>query len=250
MIIAIAVQKGGTGKTTTAVNLGHELAVSGYKVLLVDADPQNSLTAALGIYPDHDLSEVLGTAAPGTVPIDNIVISISDNLYLAPAAIDLSLSEMALAGRLGRESVLKKALQGIADKYDYILIDTQPSLGLLTINALTAAEEVIIPIMPNADNIHGLGLFLETLKNIKEINPRLHTMGVLITFYNDRYQLHRQAAEQLQEAGIQLFETRIGRSVKVEESGGVGQPITVYDPNNPQAAAYRQLAQEIINYGK
>lgn len=250
MIITIAVQKGGTGKTHTTANIGYELSKAGYKVLMIDADPQGSLTASFGIDPTHNLSEVLGTGAAGVIPIKNIIVPVGERLDLAPSAIELSLSEMALSGRLGREGVLNKALQPIAGSYDYILIDTQPSLGLLTINALTAADQIIIPIQPNADNIHSLGLFMDTLNSIKEINPRLKVMGVLLTFYNDRYQLHKQAADQLQAAGILLFQTRIGRSVRVEEAAGMGQPITAFDPDNPQAAAYRELTKEIINHGK
>lgn len=247
--IAIANQKGGTGKSATTHALGAVLAVDHQRrVLLVDIDPQSSLTEACASVDTSgaSLAEVLGGATPGTLTLKKIILELSDNLYLAPADLALAATELGLVSRMGRENVLKKALASVGDTFDVALIDCPPSLSLLTVNALTAADAVLIPTQPQAVDLRGLRLFLDTLDNIRqELNPDLETLGILPTFFDRRLTHHKEAIAAMERASLPVMRVRIGRSVRVAEAAASGETVVTYEPNNPQALAYRELAEEI-----
>jgi len=251
--IAIANHKGGVGKTATAHALGVGLANSGFSVLLVDTDPQASLTQSCGLgdVAGRSLAEVLGGATPGGLAMRSAIKPLGDNLAIAPADIALAGVELGLTSRLGRENVLKKALATISDQYDLAIIDCPPSLGLLTVNALLAADAVLIPTLPQAVDLRGLRLFFDTLETLKrELNPELETLGVLVTFFDRRLNHHRAAMEAMARAGLPLMDVKIGRSVRVAEAAGAGQSVITYEPRNPQAAAYSELAEVITSWLK
>ena len=247
-IVSVANHKGGTGKTATAHNLGAALAASGRRVLLVDTDPQGSLTGACGIQDagEHSLAEVLGGSSPGRLAIGEVTQHVSPGLDLVPGDLALSTSELGLVSRLGRESVLKKALGQVAGKYDICLIDCPPSLGLLTVGALVASQGVIIPTQPLIQDLRGLRLFVDTVTQIRdELNPNLAILGILVTFYDGRLVHHRQAIEFIQAAGLQLMPVMIGRSVRVADAAGAGQAVITYEPMNIQAQNYQKLGEEV-----
>jgi chromosome partitioning protein len=249
--ISIANHKGGVGKTATAHALGAALAGMGQRTLLVDIDPQSSLTNGCDVQAaGSSLAEVLGGATAGTQPLADILVDVSDiegkTLHLAPADIALSTHELGLVQRIGREYVLKKALANVAANYDICLIDCPPSLGMLTVNALAASDVVIVPTQPQISDVRGLKLFLETVNGIRAaINPELRVLGVLITFYDGRTIHHRDAVETLRGQGLPIFETMIGRSIRVAEAPAAGESVVTYDPQNPQAENYQQLAREV-----
>lgn len=253
-IIAIANQKGGTGKSATTHALGAVLAAElQRRVLMVDIDPQSSLTEASGVGDAEGISlaEVLGGATPGKTKLQDIIVEVSENLFLAPADLALAATELGLASRMGRENVLKKALTTVANYFDVTLIDCPPSLSLLTVNALTAADAVLIPTQPQAVDLRGLSLFLETLQNIRqELNPELETLGILPTFFDRRLTHHRDAIEAMERADLPLMQVRIGRSVRVAEAAANGETVVTFDPKNPQALAYRELAEAINQWLK
>ncbi len=245
--LAIANQKGGVGKTATAQALGEGLAACGRRVLLVDCDPQGSLTGACGIHDaaGRTLAEVLGGAAPGALGLAEVIRPLGERLSLAPSDIALSTTELALVARMGRENALKRALSMVAASYDLAILDCPPSLGLLTINALTAADAVLIPTMPQAQDLRGLRLFLATVEQIREaLNPDLQTFGVLVTCYDRRLAHHKDALAVL--GTLPLLPVIIGRSIRVAEAAASGQSVIGYAPTNPQAQAYLQLA-EVVN---
>lgn len=249
--IAIANHKGGVGKSATTHALGVSLANLGYRVLLVDMDPQSSLShGADVVVPGESIAEVLGGANPGTLAAADALVDISDTegstIHLLPSDIALSTQELGLVQRFGRENLLHNALLPIADRYDVCLIDCPPSLGILTVNALRAADGVIIPTQPQIADLRGLELFLGTVDNIRQaINPRLEIIGILVTMYDSRYLHHREALDLLRSRKLPVFETTIGRSIRVAESGTIGESIITYDPTNPQAERYSLLAKEI-----
>lgn len=247
--IALANHKGGVGKTATTHALGAILAEGGRRVLMLDLDPQASLTLAAGVTDAGDadsLADVLGGAQPGRLDLRAILRPLADGLALAPADISMAATELALTSRLGREAVLRKALATVAESFDVVLIDCPPSLGLLTVNALTAADGVIVPAQPAPADLRAVRLFLESIGQIREaLNPRLQLVGVLLTFFDRRLALHCNALQSIAAAGLPLFAARIGRSVRIAEAMATGQAVTAYDPRNPQSAAYRQLGEEI-----
>lgn len=248
--IAIANHKGGVGKTATAHALGVGLATLGHRVLLVDADPQSSLTHACGAgdVDGESLAEVLGGAKPGTLQLADVLLDVGDGLplHLAPADISMAPNELGLAQRFGRESILARALSSVAAAYDVCLIDSPPSLGMLTVNALKAADAVLIPTQPQIADLRGLRLFLDTIQRIREeINPELEIAGILVTFVDDRFIHHNDALDVMRAGDLPLLETQIGRSVRVAEAAAAGESILTYDPSNKQAANYRRLAKEV-----
>lgn len=247
-IIAIANQKGGVGKTTTSVNLAASLGVLEKKVLLIDADPQANATSGLGI----DVEEV----EKGTYQIlehtisaaDAIMETSSPNLHLIPAHIDLVAIEIELVDQDKRESMLKNAITGLKDQYDYILIDCAPSLGLLTLNALTAADSVIIPIQCEYFALEGLGKLLNTIKSVQKIhNNNLDIEGLLLTMYDSRLRLSNQVVDEVKKHFDEMvFKTIIMRNVRLSEAPSYGESIISYDASSKGANNYLSLAQELI----
>ena len=249
--IAIANHKGGVGKTATTHNLGVILAKNyGLKTLLLDLDPQASLTQSCGIQETElSLADVLGNVNLGTVPITDIILDLGDNLYLAPSDIDLTLTELGLTNRMGREHILKKVLTTITESYDVCLIDFPPSLGLLSICGLVASDAILTPTQPQTVDLRGLSLFLKTLEKIKnELNIRIELIGVLMTFYDDRLLHHKLAVEALRRANLRMIPVQIGRSVRVAEAAAAGEAIITWDENNPQAERYRQVAKIVYQW--
>ncbi len=249
VIIAMCNQKGGVGKTTTTISLGAALAELGRRVLLVDFDPQGSLTVGLGIGA-HDLDQSIYHALMDReVGIKDLIINTSvKNLDLVPANIDLSAAEMRLVTEVGREQALARVLKPIRHDYDVILIDCQPSLGLLTVNALTAANGVIIPLECEYFALRGVALLKETIERVRErTNDELQIVGLLGTMFDSRTLHDKEVlATLVQGWGDMVFHTVIRRTVKFSDSTVAGEPITEYASNSPGAAAYRQLAREVL----
>lgn len=247
-IIAIANQKGGVGKTTTTVNLAASLGVLEKKVLLIDADPQANATSGLGIEVDevelgtYQLMEHTKTAE------ETIIQTSSPNVDLIPSHIDLVAIEIELVDKDEREYMMKKALQGLSDKYDFILIDCAPSLGLLTLNALTAADAVIIPIQCEYFALEGLGKLLNTIKSIQRIhNPDLDIEGMVLTMYDSRLRLSNQVVEEVKKHfGDMVFDTIIQRNVRLGEAPSYGETIIKYDASSKGAANYLNMANELL----
>ena len=247
-VIALCNQKGGVGKTTTAINLGAALAELGRRVLLVDFDPQGALGAGVGIHPhtlEHTIYDVMMT---GEVSAREVIRSTAvPGMDVLPANIDLSGAELLLVSEVGREQALARALRPVAHDYDVILVDCQPSLGLLTVNALTAAQWVLIPVECEYFSLRGVALLQDTVRKVQErINPDLAVLGVLATMV-DRTVHARDVLARLVEAFEDgVFHTVITRTVKFPETSVAGVPITVYAPTSASAHAYRQLAVEVL----
>lgn len=251
-IIAIANQKGGVGKTTTSVNLAASLGVLEKKVLLVDADPQANATSGLGIEVDAVEKGSYQVLEHTITAKEAIVATNSPNLNLIPAHIDLVAIEIELVDKTHREMMLRKALDPIKDDYDYIFIDCAPSLGLITLNALTAAHSVIIPIQCEYFALEGLGKLLNTIKSIQKIhNVALGIEGMLLTMYDSRLRLSNQVVDEVKKHfGNMVFSTIIQRNVKLGEAPSFGETIIDYDATSKGASSYLKLAQELINKKK
>ncbi len=249
LIIAMCNQKGGVGKTTTAINLGAALAETGRRVLLVDFDPQGSLSVGLGINPHTlDLS-VYDLLVRKGVDIDDVIQPTgSDGLDLLPSNIDLSAAEMQLVSEVAREQSLARVLAPVRDRYDVILIDCAPSLGLLTINALTTADRVLVPLELEFFALRGVALLTDTIEKVQErLNPDLTIVGIVGTMYDSRTLHSREVLERVVEAfGDLVFYTVIRRTIKFPETTVAGEPITSYAPSSAGAAAYRLLAKEVL----
>ena len=251
-IIAIANQKGGVGKTTTAVNLGAALGVLEKKVLLIDADPQANATSGLGI-DVHGIQ--LGTyqLLDHSIKIEDAILPTeSPNLDLVPSHIDLVASEIELVDKASREQMLKKALNGSINQYDYILIDCAPSLGLITLNSLVAANSLIIPIQCEYFALEGLGKLLNTIKSVQKLhNKDLDIEGLLLTMYDTRLRLSNQVVEEVKKHfGKMVFKTIIQRNIKLSEAPSFGEDIISYDASSRGAKSYLSLGSEIIKRNK
>ena len=250
-VIAIANQKGGVGKTTTSINLGSCLAQMGLKILLVDSDPQGNATSGLGINRSllkKCLYDLL-ISSESNYSLDNVIQeSLVSNLWLLPTTIRLAGAEVELVSLIGREFRLKETLKNVIDKYDYIFIDCPPSLGLLTINALSCAQAILIPIQCEYYALEGMGQLLNTLNAVKSLlNPQLEIFGVLLTMYDVRTNLSQQVAKEIQRVfGDKVFQTIILRNVRLSEAPSFGQPIITYDRNSSGSVAYLNLAKEVL----
>ncbi|ALO67492.1 MULTISPECIES: ParA family protein [Arthrobacter] len=251
-IIAMVNQKGGVGKTTSTINLGAALAEAGRKVLLVDFDPQGALSAGFGTNP-HELDvTVYNVLMDRKVDIrDAIIHTDVENIDILPANIDLSAAEVQLVNEVAREQVLASALRKVEDDYDVVLIDCQPSLGLLTVNALTAAHGVIIPLICEFFALRAVALLVETIDKVQDrLNPGLQVDGVLATMYDARTLHGREVLARLVEAfGDKVFETVIKRTIKFADASVAAEPITSYASNHQGAESYRRLAKELIARG-
>jgi chromosome partitioning protein len=248
-VIAFANQKGGVAKTTTTLNLGVALKELGHRVLLVDLDPQGNLTMSQGMNPDA-IERSMFDVLVHRVPISDVVETVE--VDIAVASIDLAGAELALSALIGRERALDKALVEVRDKYDFILIDTPPSLGLLTINAFVAAQGVIVPVQCEYLSLRGLVQLENTLAMVREnLNPNVRVEGIVPTMYDGRTLHAREAIEILEEHfGDLVYETRIRKTVRYAEAPVKGSSVLRYDPTGPAAQAYRDLAKEVLDGAK
>ena len=248
-ILAMCNQKGGVGKTTSTINLGAALAEAGRRVLLVDLDPQGALSVGLGVNPlqlDRTVYDVL--MEPGVSVRDVMLTTSIPGLDLLPSNIDLSAAEVQLVNEVAREQSLARILAPVLDDYDIVLVDCQPSLGLLTINALTAAHGVIIPLECEFFALRGVALLIQTIEKIRErLNPHLELEGILATMYDARTLHGREVLARVVEAfGDKVFHTVINRTIRFPETTVAGEPITTYATSSAGAAAYRELAKEVL----
>jgi chromosome partitioning protein len=248
-IIAIANQKGGVGKTTTTINLGAALADYGRRVLLVDFDPQGALSVGLGVNPMELEQTIYNALMEKRVSADDILLKTNvTGMDLVPSNIDLSAAEVQLVGEVAREQTLKRVIAPVIDDYDVVLIDCQPSLGLLTINALTAAHGVIVPLECEYFSLRGVALLIQTIDKVKErLNPQLELEGILATMYDGRTLHGREVLARVVEAfGDKVFHTVVNRTVRFPETTVAGEPITTFAPSSAGATAYRELAREVV----
>lgn len=248
-VIAMVNQKGGVGKTTSTVSLGAALAGYGRRVLLVDFDPQGALSVALGLNPNATDLSIYNLLTDNECHVGDVIISTKvDGLDLIPSNIDLSAAELQLVSEVGREYALQRVLDPIIGDYDIILIDCQPSLGLLTLNALTASNEVIIPMVTEYFALRGVALLKDTIDKVtSRLNPKLRIIGVLPTMHDPRTLHSREVLESVTEAfGDTVFSTTINRTVKFPDSAVAGEPITQFAATSSGAVAYRRLAREVL----
>jgi chromosome partitioning protein len=248
VILALCNQKGGVGKTTTTINLGAALAEFGRRVLLVDFDPQGALSVGLGVNPQELDQTIYNAMMERSVSADDILLKTNAGMDLLPSNIDLSAAEVQLVGEVAREQTLKRVLAPLVDDYDVILIDCQPSLGLLTINALTAADGVIIPLECEYFSLRGVALLIQTIEKVSErLNPQLELEGILATMYDARTLHGREVLTRVVQAfGDKVFHTVINRTVRFPETTVAGEPITSFASSSAGAAAYRDLAREVV----
>ena len=250
-VMAIINQKGGVGKSTTAINLSAALGEMGKQVLLVDLDPQGNSSSGLGIEKsrvEHCVYDVL----LNDVPVEDVIIpDVCEGLDVIPATINLAGAEVELVAEMARENRLRDSVGSLRGKYDYVFIDCPPSLGLLTVNALVAADKLLIPIQCEFYALEGVTKLLDSMKRVKtRLNPSLDIFGVLLTMYDGRTTLSKQVVEEVRNYfGKIVFDTLIPRTVKLSEAPSFGQPITQYDPSGKGAQSYVDLAKEVINRG-
>jgi len=250
-IISLCNQKGGVGKTTTTINLGAALASYGRRVLAIDFDPQGALSAGLGV-PTHDVTTIYDLLLSGKVdPYDAIQKTSVDGLDVIPANIDLSAAEVHLVNEVAREQILTRVLRKVAPDYDVILIDCQPSLGILTVNALTASHGVLIPLECEFFALRGVALLIETIDKVRDrLNPAIELDGILATMYDSRTLHSREVLERVVDAfGDRVLETVVGRTVKFPDASVAGVPITEFAPEHAAAKAYLSVARELIQRG-
>jgi chromosome partitioning protein len=246
-VVAIANQKGGVGKTTTAVNVGAALAELGYRVLVVDLDPQGNATTGLGVNPRNLDSSVYDVLMHDTPVEDSIEPTSVKNLFVVPATINLAGAEIELVPAFSRELKLRRALEHVVDDFDFVFIDCPPSLGLLTVNGLAAATEVVVPIQCEYYALEGLGQLLRNVSLVQgHLNPRLELTAIILTMYDARTKLAAQVASEVREHfGDKVCRNLVPRTVRLSEAPSFGQPILVFDPTSRGAIAYRELAKEV-----
>ena len=245
-IVALANQKGGVGKTTTAINLGASVAACERRVLLVDIDPQANATSGLGV---TEANPSMYDVLIENMPLRDIVRPTEiPTLFLAPSSVDLVGAEVELRDAIGREYYLKRVLEAVGAEYDYILIDSPPSLGLLTVNGLTAATSVLVPLQAEYFALEGVSQLLATIDRVKSaVNPSLEVEGIVLTMYDERMNLARQVAEEVRNHfGEKLYKTVIPRNVRLSEAPSFGKPIILYDIRSRGSEAYVSLAREFI----
>lgn len=251
-VIAIANQKGGVGKTTTAVNLSACLGKRGKKVLLIDIDPQGNTTSGLGVDP-KSVEQSIYDCIINDVPMSEVIIKTEfDNLWICPSNIHLAGAELELVMRENREYVLKSSIKEIKDNFDFIFIDCPPSLGLITLNSFTATDTVLVPIQCEYYALEGLGQLTNTIKMIKQkLNPEISLEGVLLTMFDARTNLSIQVVDEVKKFfKSQVFATIIPRNVRLSEAPSFGQPVIEYDKNSRGAEVYTELAEELIKRNK
>jgi len=252
-IIAIANQKGGVGKTTTAINLAASLAVLEKKVLVIDADPQANTTSGLNFSPDNEEHRTLYEVMIGKIDIQDALIQTElENLHMIPSHINLVGAEIEMLDSENRESILKNALAPVQANYDYIIIDCSPSLGLITVNSLTASDSVIIPVQPEFFALEGLGKLLQTIRLVQNgVNPSLTIEGFVVTMFDGRTKVHTQVVTELREHFKDLvFRTIIQRNIRLTEAPSHGKPIVLYDIASNGSTNYLNLAKEVLEHNE